>query len=113
MLRTAGAAKAKELVLAVDTVEQFLKVVDMAKAHFPQLQIVARAYDVTHWNQLRDRGVTLVERELFQASLKSARTVLELLGQSPENALMSATRFRQLNLSLVDQFYPHLKTVPK
>ena len=109
LLRTAGAATARVLVVAVDSVEQSLKIVDIARAHFPQLQIVARARDVTHWNQLRDRGVTLVERELFEASLKSARTVLELLGQSPEMALENAGRFRQHNLALAEQFYPHYK----
>ncbi len=109
LLRIAGAGTAKILVVAVDNVEQSLKIVDIAKAHFPQLQIVARARDVVHWNQLRDRGVTLVERELFEASLKSARAVLELLGQSADQACESATRFRQHNIALVEQFYPHYK----
>ncbi len=109
LLRTAGAGSAKILVVAVDSTEQSLKIVDIAKAHFPQLQIVARARDVIHWNQLRDRGVVLVERELFEASLKSARSVLELLGQSPEEARLAAMRFRQHNIALVDQFYPHYK----
>ena len=44
------------------------------------LEIVARARDVTHWNKLRDREVMLVEREMFESSLRSARSVLELLG---------------------------------
>ncbi len=109
LLRTAGAGTAQILVVAVDNVEQSLKIVDIANAHFPQLQIVARARDVTHWNQLRDRGVTHVERELFEASLKSASTVLELLGKSPDEASVIATRFRQHNLALVEQFYPHYK----
>ena len=47
----------------------------------PQLQVVARARDLTHWNAARP-GVTLVQRELFESSLASARTVLELMGQS-------------------------------
>jgi glutathione-regulated potassium-efflux system ancillary protein KefC len=109
LLRTAGAATAKILVVAVDSVEQSLKIVDMAKAHFPQLQIVARARDVVHWNQLRDRGVMHVERELFESSLMSARRVLELLGQSPEEAGQNAARFKQHNLALVEQFYPDYK----
>ena len=109
LLRTAGAGSAQILVVAVDSVEQSLTIVDIAKAHFPQLQIVARARDVIHWNQLRDRGVVLVERELFEASLKSARSVLELLGQSPAEADLAATRFRQHNIALVEQFYPHYK----
>ena len=107
LLRTAGAAGAKILVVAVDDVEQSIKIIDLAKEHFPQLQIVARARDVTHWNQLRDRGVMRVEREMFESSLRSARSVLELLGHPPHEARQSAMRFRQHNLALFEQLYPH------
>ena len=107
LLRTAGAAQAKILVLSVDDVAQSLKIVDVVQQHFPQLQIVARARDVTHWNALRDRGVMRVERELFESSLRSARSVLELLGQPPEAAQQATDRFRQHNLALFEQMYPH------
>ena len=107
LLRTAGAAQAKILVLSVDDVEQSLKIVDVVRENFPQLQIVARARDVTHWNALRDRGVMRVERELFESSLRSARTVLELLGQPLEATQLAAERFRQHNLALFEQMYPH------
>ena len=109
LLRTAGAATAKILVVAVDDVEQSMKIVEIAKEHFPKLQIVARARDVAHMNQLRDRGVTRIERELFESSLRSARNVLELLGQPPHEARQSAMRFRQHNLALLEQLYPHHK----
>jgi len=109
LLRTAGAAKAKVLVVAVDDVTQSLEIVDLVREHFPQLQIVARARDVTHWNQLRDRNVMLVQRELFESSLLSARSVLELLGQAPEAAESTVQRFRQHNLELFEQLHPHYK----
>ena len=109
LLRTAGAASAKIVVVAVDDVEQSLSIVDLVKEHFPQLQIVARARDVTHWNALRDRGVMRVERELFESSLRSARGVLELLGYPPHEARRGAMRFRQHNLELFEQMYPHRK----
>ena len=109
LLRTAGAASGQILVVAVDDVEQSLAIVDLAKEHFPHLQIVARARDVTHWNALRDRGVSCVERELFEASLRSARSVLELLGQPPHEARQGAMRFRQHNLALFERMYPHRK----
>jgi glutathione-regulated potassium-efflux system ancillary protein KefC len=71
---------------------------------------VARARDVTHWNQLRDRGVMRVERELFESSLRSARSVLEAAGQArPRSPPDSAMRFRQHNLELFEQMYPHYK----
>ena len=109
LLRTAGAASAKVLVVAVDDVAQSLAIVDLAHAHFPQLQIVARARDVTHWNQLRDRGVMRVEREMFESSLRSARSVLELMGHGAHEARQSAMRFRQHNLELFEKMHPHYK----
>jgi glutathione-regulated potassium-efflux system ancillary protein KefC len=107
LLRTAGAASAKVLVVAVDDVEQSLNIVDLARQHFPALQIVARARDVNHWNQLRDRGVMRVEREMFDSSLRSARSVLELLGHGAHEARQTAMRFRQHNLDLFEKMYPH------
>ncbi len=109
LLRTAGAASARVLVVAVDDVEQSLKIVDLAHEHFPNLQIVARARDVTHWNELRDRGVMQVEREMFESSLRSARSVLELLGHGAHEARQTAMRFRQHNLELFEKMYPHHK----
>ncbi|MEO8546442.1 MAG: NAD-binding protein, partial [Burkholderiaceae bacterium] len=107
LLRTAGAAQARVLVVAVDDVGQSLKIVDLAHAHFPNLEIVARARDVTHWNKLRDRNVMLVQRELFESSLRSARSVLELLGHNPHDADTSARRFRKHNLELFEKMHPH------
>ena len=109
LLRTAGAETAKVLVIAVDDTGQSLAIVDLAREHFPQLALVARARDVTHWNELRDRGVARVEREVFESSLRSARTVLEVLGFSPHEARAQAMRFRRHNLQLFEQMYPHHK----
>jgi glutathione-regulated potassium-efflux system ancillary protein KefC len=113
LLRTAGADAASILVVAVDDVEQSLEIVDLAQAHFSQLQIVARARDVTHWNRLRERGVMRVERELFESSLLSARSVLELLGRSSEQAISSTQRFRQHNLALFEKLHPHYRDQAK
>ena len=109
LLRIAGAEHARVLVVAVDDPEQSLKIVTLARKHFPQLQVVARARDLTHWNALRDLGVTLVQRELFESSLASARTVLELMGQSPTRAQEMTRRFREHNITLADRMYPHHK----
>jgi len=109
LLRTAGAATARVLVVAVDGKEQSLRIVALAEQHFPQLQIVARARDVTHWHELRDAGVEHVQRELFESSLNSARSVLELMGQSREDSHRIAQRFRQHNLDLFEKMHPHYK----
>ncbi|MGH6648176.1 glutathione-regulated potassium-efflux system protein KefC [Aquabacterium sp.] len=107
LLRMAGAESAKVLVVAIDDVEQSLKLVDLAKAHFPQLAIVARARNVQHWYALRDRGVTLIERETLDAALMSGRSVLELMGWHPHHARQMAMRFRQHSVKQLEQFWPH------
>ncbi|HRP20829.1 MAG TPA: glutathione-regulated potassium-efflux system protein KefC [Alicycliphilus sp.] len=107
LLRMAGAEQARILVVAVDAPDQSLKIVQLAKKHFPHLQVVARARDVTHWHSLRDLGVTHVERELFESSLRTARTVLELTGLSQADADALAERFRAHNIALSERMYEH------
>ena len=107
LLRTAGAAQARVLVVAVDTPEQSLKIVQLARKHFPHLEIVARARDITHWNQLRELGVTHIERELFESSLASARSTLHLLGLPDHEVQSLIERFRTHNLALIEQLHPY------
>jgi glutathione-regulated potassium-efflux system ancillary protein KefC len=107
LLRTAGAETAQILVVAVDDVEQSLAIVDIAKEHFPQLKLVVRARDATHWNKLRDRDVTLIQRELFESSLQSAGSVLGLLGYAESDANRIVQLFKTHNLELLEQMHPH------
>jgi glutathione-regulated potassium-efflux system ancillary protein KefC len=109
VLRTAGAATALAVVVAVDDVEQSLEIVDLVHEHFPQARLVARARNVGHLYQLQDRQVDFIERELFESSLRSARSVLEVLGWPAHEARESAMRFRQRNIKLTADGYPHYK----
>jgi glutathione-regulated potassium-efflux system ancillary protein KefC len=113
LLRKAGGDEARVLVVAIDDVEQSLALVDMAREHFPQLTIVARARNVQHFYQLRDRGVTLVERETFDSALMSGRSVLESLGFERHQARNLALRFRRHNLEQINEAAPHFKDESK
>ena len=106
LLRTAGAGKASILVLALDKPEQSLEIAQLAREHFPQATIVARAYDAPHWHKLRDLGVQLLQRELFESSLLSARSVLELLGYSRESAEQTIRTFREHNAQMLERMRP-------
>ena len=106
LLRKAGAESARVLVLAIDDVEQSLKVADLAREHFPQLVVVARARNVSHWYALRARGVRHIERETLDASLMSARSVLELLGWQPYRARTLALRFRRHSIDQLEAMWP-------
>jgi glutathione-regulated potassium-efflux system ancillary protein KefC len=109
LLRTAGAGTARVLVVAVDDMEQSLKIVDLVQKHFPQARLVVRARNVTHYYQLLDRKVEFIERELFESSLRSARSVLEAIGWPAHEAREDAMRFRRRNIELMLETYPHYK----
>jgi len=113
LMRTAGAAHARVIVVAIDNVEQSLKVVDMVNEHFPHLTVVARARNVTHYYGLRERGVTLIERETLDSALMSARSVLESLGWERHQARNLALRFRAHSIELLEQMALHQKDEAK
>jgi glutathione-regulated potassium-efflux system ancillary protein KefC len=113
LLRVAGAGQARVIVVAIDDVEQSLKVIDLARQHFPQATLVARARNATHWYGLHERGVQHIERELLDAALTSGRTVLELMGWEREAAGAQALRFRQHTIDLLQQMAPHQRDEKK
>jgi glutathione-regulated potassium-efflux system ancillary protein KefC len=107
LLRVAGADKARVIVVAVDSVEQSLAIVDLVREHFKQATLVARARNVTHWYGLHERGVQHIERETLDAALLSGRSVLELMGWEPHAARTQALRFKQHSTELLRQMAPH------
>ena len=113
LLRMAGAAQARVLVVAIDDVEQSLALVDLAREHFPQLTLVARARNVQHWYQLNHRGVTHIERETFDSALMSGRRTLEALGLERHQARNLALRFRRHNLEQQQETAPHFRDESK
>jgi glutathione-regulated potassium-efflux system ancillary protein KefC len=107
LLRTAGAAQAQVLVLAIDDVDQSVAVARLVREHFPQLQVVARARNVTHYYRLRELGVELIERETLDSALMSGRSVLELMGWERHAARNQALRFRRHSIELMERMAPH------
>jgi glutathione-regulated potassium-efflux system ancillary protein KefC len=110
LLRQAGAAKARAVVVAIDDVEDSLALVDTVRRDYPELPVFARARNVTHYYQLMDRGVHLIERETFEAALRLGRSVLTTgLGQSAFRTRQAAVKFRRYNKQSLDAVYPYYK----
>jgi len=107
LLRTAGAEKARVMVLAIDDIEQSVEVAKLVREHFPRMTIVARARNVTHYYELRNLGVEIIERETLDAALMSGRSVLELLGFERHQARTLALRFRRHNVAQLEVVRPH------
>jgi len=109
LLRAAGAGSARLLVNAIDDVDESLALVDRVRANFPELRIISRARNVQHYFELKLRGVEVVEREVFEASLRAGRRALEALGVDPYRAREMADAFRRHNVALMDSMLPHYR----
>jgi monovalent cation:proton antiporter-2 (CPA2) family protein len=94
LLRAAGAAKARLLVVAVDDPGRALEIVHAAKNHFPNLAILARARGRQHAYELLDAGVEHVYRETLDSSLRLGIDALRLLGVRGHRAVRAARTFR-------------------
>jgi voltage-gated potassium channel Kch len=86
VLRAAGAERARLLVVALDNMEETIRVVEVARRTFPNLQVLARARNRRHAHLLMDRGVSRLVRETFYSSLRLGKMVLEDLGVPEEEA---------------------------
>jgi Kef-type K+ transport system membrane component KefB len=93
LLHAAGAARAQLLVIALDTPAKTLTLVHTARRHFPQLKILARAFDWIDAHNLYAAGVEHVYREALDTSLRMGTDALRLLGVRAHHAHRSAQRF--------------------
>ncbi|RJG06205.1 glutathione-regulated potassium-efflux system protein KefC [Noviherbaspirillum cavernae] len=109
LLHAAGAREARVMVVAVDDVEDSMALVDAVRREFPHLAIVARARNVTHYYDLMDRGVTVIERETFESALQLGRDVLHELGFGAFEARQAAMKFRSHNIKTLHAVYPYYK----
>ena len=109
LMRTAGADKARVIVLAIDDIEQSVDCARMLRENFPDATIVARARNVQHYYELYELGVTMIERETLDSALMSARSTLEALGWQPHQARNLALRFRRHNVAQLAALAPHRK----
>ncbi|MEQ6204134.1 cation:proton antiporter [Sulfitobacter sp. HNIBRBA2951] len=86
VLRKAGLADARVLVVALDDQKAARGLVKYARAQRPDLHIVARAHDRTDVYHLYQAGADDIVREMFDGSLRAGRYVLENLGLSEYEA---------------------------
>jgi glutathione-regulated potassium-efflux system ancillary protein KefC/glutathione-regulated potassium-efflux system protein KefB len=94
LLRAAGAASARFLVLAIDDTEASTRTAVLVREQFPHLRIFARARSRQHVFALMDAGVENIVRETYGSSLELATSILEALGETPAAAREAVRRFR-------------------
>ncbi|MCK0768452.1 monovalent cation:proton antiporter-2 (CPA2) family protein [Chromohalobacter canadensis] len=107
VLRSAGLAQAKVLVIAVDDEEAALVIARMVRNHYPQIKIFARARNRHHTWKLMEIGVETVVRETFASSMEMSVEVLKGLGYPGSNALEAVRTFRDFDNQLLASSYAH------
>ena len=106
LLRQAGAEKAKLLIIAINDRDKAQEAVETAKQAFPNLTVVARAFDRRHAYELLDAGADVVERETYESALNFGRKALIKLGLSERRALKAALIFREHDTALFNRLRP-------
>jgi len=95
VLRSAGAADASMIVLALDQMESIGKAVVTVREVFPDLAIFSRAWDVEVARRLRSMGVNYAIPETMAAGLQLAGDVLRASGISEDAAMRLVDEARE------------------
>ena len=103
LLRAAGAEQAKIFILAVDDQEKAIEIANDVRKHFPNLVVLARAYDRRHAYELRAHGIDIVERETFEGALRMGVKALRALGVRGHQAERAGGVFRRHDERLFDE----------
>jgi len=80
LLATAGAEDARMLIVAVDSPDKGLEIVNTAQKHFPHLKIIARTKSWNDSYMMLDAGVDHVHREYLDGALRMAADALSMMG---------------------------------
>jgi glutathione-regulated potassium-efflux system protein KefB len=106
ILHAAGAAHVKAIMVCIDDIESATRVVELVKAQFPLVPVLARANDRRHVIALLHAGADYQIRETFESALLLGARALETLGATPAEiaAITAEVRKRdakRLELELV------------
>ncbi|MBV2092735.1 MAG: monovalent cation:proton antiporter-2 (CPA2) family protein [Candidatus Thiodiazotropha sp. (ex Ctena orbiculata)] len=105
LLHAAGIESAKAVVIAIDDRSRTLEMVEHIRRHYPEVKILARAFDVNHLYLLNKAGVDIAVRELFDSSLELGKATLKAVGVHPFKVEKMSTAFRKHDESGMNTLY--------
>ena len=95
ILHAAGAHEARLIVVAVNDAETSLKIIELIKAEFPQVPVLARALDRHHMAELVHAGADFQIRETFESALQLSQHALTMMGVDEEERGRIVADFRR------------------
>ncbi|MCP1539468.1 monovalent cation:proton antiporter-2 (CPA2) family protein [Methylorubrum extorquens] len=110
ILRAAGAATARAILICIDDRAMAKRIAELAKAEFPLVPVLARARDREHAVELIEAGVAYQMRETLESAFALGEQALVTIGADPDAAgeIMAEVRRRdaeRLDLQVVGGLY--------
>ncbi|MCC8365648.1 glutathione-regulated potassium-efflux system protein KefB [Xenorhabdus sp. PB61.4] len=109
LLRSAGADRAKAIVITCNEPEDTMTIVRLCQQHFSHLHITARARGRFEAHELLQSGVQDFSRETFSSALEVGRKTMIGLGIHPHRAYRAQQHFRRLDMRMLRELMPHLQ----
>jgi hypothetical protein len=82
------------LIIAIDERAKAVQMIHTARMHFPNLKLLARAFDRRHAYELIEAGADVITRETFGSALLMGEKALTLLGYSESKAYRIMRTFK-------------------
>ncbi|MFP4648904.1 MAG: cation:proton antiporter [Halorhodospira sp.] len=105
VLQAVRAGEADAFILAMDRVDDSMRIAETLRRNYPNVPLYAIASDAHHAWHLRDLRAEGVVREAFTVSLELGEEVLAGLGWSAEAAREAVHSFRDHDAVLMDERY--------
>jgi len=105
LLESAGAARARLLLVAIDDPEAAMQIVKRVRSRFPQLALVVRAHSRTDAYEYAEMGVPAV-REVFGSALDAAARTLGILGFGERDVQRIVQRFKEYDERQIGESSP-------
>ncbi|MGH8026317.1 MAG: NAD-binding protein, partial [Pseudoxanthomonas sp.] len=95
VLHASGADSARAIAVCIDNKAAATRIVELAKAQFPQARLLVRSYDREHSLELINAGVDYQIRETFESAVNFGVAALVELGVGEDEAARIATEIRR------------------
>jgi glutathione-regulated potassium-efflux system protein KefB len=102
ILNTAGAGRARAVLICVDKGEIAVRIAEHMRAEYPLVPVLARAFDRGIAMDLIQAGVDYQIRETFESALSFGQATLEKLGIDRDEALETIEDVRQRDAARLD-----------
>lgn len=105
LLETAGIAEARLLIVAIDDRDRAVSMVRHVKQLYPEVWILARAFDRGHGYELLEAGADDVVSETYYSALELGSEALTAMGVHPQRARRMSQSFVASEKAHEDQLF--------